>query len=405
MDRQQSVALAVCALLAACGKVPRSPLDGSADGAPAAADASDGGKEEAAPLPDARPQGPLGDPVAVQAGTAAHVFALDQSGALAVTIARSGGWTPWASLGGTLVGTPAAIVTTGGLVQVFARTPDGSVATIRQVSPGAGFTPWISLPSGSAADGDPTAVKWRDGLLALFVRDREGSVWTSWQTGSAADPRWQPWVKMGLAAGYPMAGRVSAVVSLGDYLYLAWRGQAASDVRLLWQAVPAEPPQGFWRDAFTLGHPGMLTIAADPFLGYSRGGLFYVVARASDGAIWWMFQLAGEGGWSGWTSSGGKSEGQPAFLITADHAAHVFVRGQGGILETVSLPSLADTFTSWKGINPDVKLAGDPHAIVNGDGGIQVFARDLAGRLVTTQETRTGSTGAQFTPWAQIGSP
>jgi hypothetical protein len=194
-------------------------------------------------------------------------------------------------------------------------------------------------------------------------------------------------------------------MSLGNYLYVAWRGQGRNDVHLMWQAFPAEPPEGAWR-SMMLAHPAPETIVADPYLGYSSNGLFFVAARGSDGAIWWNFQIPGVGGWTSWLSSGGNCQGQPSMVQTRTGGSQAFCRGAGGALETVFLPTPElSSFSPWTAINGDVKLAGDPHAIVNKDGAIQVFARDEAGRLLGAAQTGGPAPSAAFTRWTPLGGP
>jgi hypothetical protein len=415
-------------LLAACGTVPHpkthdggsdAPWDtgqadageadtgqadtGQADAGQADAGEADAGEADAGSAwvdagPVVPPQGMLGDPVAVQAGDGTFVFALDQAGAVAMTVVRQGRSTPWHSLGGQLAGKPAVIVNGTGAPQLFARARDGTIATAKRAPDRASFTTWSSLRvPGSGAGGDPSVVRWRAQYLAVFVRDGEGSVWTTWQTGDTNDPSWRPWTKLPVPDAYPMFGRTSAAMSLGNYLYLSWRGDTMNDVRMLWQAAPEDPPEGAWRN-FSLTHPMDVAIASDPYLGYLPSGLFFVVARGSDDAIWWNFQIQGVGGWTSWLTSGGTCLGQPSVVPNRGGGSQVFCRGGDNTLETVSLPSPEMSFSPWWTVNDDVKLAGDPYAIVNGEGAIQVFARDLTGRTLTTVQTGSATSFTQLTP-------
>jgi hypothetical protein len=120
-------------------------------------------------------------------------------------------WTPWASLGGTLAGPPAAAAPRVGALDVVART-DGGGLIHRRLADGR-LEDWIDLGGGAA--GDPAIIRTGADAVAVFVRGTDGELWTRARTGAA----WGPWLSLGGAlAGDPSVatgGGVTLVAAEG----------------------------------------------------------------------------------------------------------------------------------------------------------------------------------------------
>ncbi len=101
------------------------------------------------------------------------------------------GWAAWRSLGGSLVGGPAAVRTpAGGGVAVYANGVDGAIwSRSRSGGEDATWTNWSrTTPEGRGApelDGSPEAVADTLGGVSLYARTADGALW--WQRSVAAE--------------------------------------------------------------------------------------------------------------------------------------------------------------------------------------------------------------------------
>ncbi|WP_229403396.1 hypothetical protein [Micromonospora okii] len=106
---------------------------------------------------------------------------------------NDGGLSTWTDLGGTVAGTPAAVVYPGYRTAIFARASDGSVVSKRQDAAGVWSTVWEAVGAQVAA-GPPAAIL--DPVLgrtAVVVRGADNEIYRVFETapGSGAWGNWE----------------------------------------------------------------------------------------------------------------------------------------------------------------------------------------------------------------------
>lgn len=99
-------------------------------------------------------------------------------------------WRDWESLGGQISGTPAAVSTGPGRIDVLARARDGGLVHFRRV-PGEG---WLDIENlGGDPVGDPAAVAGGMDVVLAAVRNGDNQIETIWRSGDT----WHPWEDIG----------------------------------------------------------------------------------------------------------------------------------------------------------------------------------------------------------------
>lgn len=189
--------------------------------------------------------------------------------------ARTGGWSPWVSVGGTATSDVAIVSWGPNRLDFFARGGDN--ALWHSAWTGSMFTGWESL--GGVLSSEPDATTWGPGRLDVFARGTDGGIYhLAFDRG-----RWQPWEALGgLATTGPGAvawgpDRVDIVAAGGDgqLWHKAWVGTGWS----------AWVPRG-----------GLL--ASGPEIVSRTPGTLDIFVRAADHQVW---QLAFNGStFSGW---------------------------------------------------------------------------------------------------------
>src|SRR5581483_705619 len=101
----------------------------------------------------------------------------------------------WSSLGGCLIGNPAAARNADGRVEVFVRGCDNAMYHNWQTCPGcASWSGWVNLYGGQWTS-DPAAAMDVLGLLEVFARDNNGALERIYQTTSGG--AWSGWISLG----------------------------------------------------------------------------------------------------------------------------------------------------------------------------------------------------------------
>ena len=140
------------------------------------------------------------------------------------------GYTDWVSLGNRrILGSPAATVTSAGVLVVFA-VDLASQGLIHkwQVCNGCGWTDWS--PLGGILTSNPDVVMKSNNVMVAFGRGTDNSIYHIWQTSPHGN--WSNWSSLGQPefpfTTYPVAGRFaddSLTVSAGDGFYIWTRNQ------------------------------------------------------------------------------------------------------------------------------------------------------------------------------------
>ena len=317
----------------------------------------------------------------------------------------------WESLGGSFQGKPVGVLGTDSRLEVFVRGTDNTLWFAAQTSPGGSWTPFVSL--GGVIISNPAVAVDRTGHISVFAPGTDGIVWTRSQITAGVD-NYSDWTSIG---GYG----TSDVAVLQTFPSQHFAGDAFLLVRggdnALWvnSSGAASGPRGQWR---SLG--GYLTSA--PAVGLNVNNQITELVRGDDSALWYR-HLTGPGV-DDWASLGGVMNGPPqlgpqsAVVYQGIDGAAWFLfettpKSTGAILPPtcwsnpvslgayiISNPTMTDSgntndlevfavgtdnglwvtlsqgiglpFGPWQSLGGYV--GGDPFALRNGDGLIDVFA-------------------------------
>lgn len=271
----------------------------------------------------------------------------------------------WQSLGGGIIGKPAAAADGTGRVAAVVVAPDHSLWT-RSLS-GGHWSAWTGL--GGYTSSDPALASWGPGRLDLFVRGADNALWHRSSTNGA----WSGWERIeGALYSAPSVtsdapNRLDVVVKGGDnnlwrlhydgYRWLGWyplpAGAVTSAPALassgpnLIDAVVAMAGGEMMYSQFRYGTWSSWEDIAgrssfDPAIASPQSGSLEVAAVTDDGAVW---HQGYEGYWLGWSSLGGQASSAPALSSWGAGDAEIFVQGaDGGLwyaLGTASQPPAA----------------------------------------------------------------
>ena len=211
-------------------------------------------------------------------------------------------WSGYASLGGIITSTPAAVSPSPGILDVFVRGADYALWT--RHFDGASWWPWISL--GGYLRSAPAVTSRSPGTIDVFAVGADRALWTTSFDGS----NWSGWASLGgIVTAAPSAtsartGTVTVVArGVDNALWLQLVG------RLVERLVDARrSPDGCARECSR----------------WSVGPID-VFARGIDNALW---TNRFDGGWSGWWPARWHRQ-QPAGrgLVSNLGSVAVFVRG------------------------------------------------------------------------------
>jgi len=251
-------------------------------------------------------------------------------------------WSSWAPLGKPLeteLGRPCAQRNQDGRLEVFAIGL-GGIFNISQVVPNGGWRDgWRnkSRPSSNVRIKSHVVGRNADGRQEIFAIGDDNALWQKWQV--APNNGWSEWKTLGTPA---------KDTSLTDQ-FTVGRNQdgrqevfAVGDDGNLWQ-IWQTAPNGGWSDWGKLGQPPIGIRRSDRITVESnedrRQELFIM---GIDGALWHIWQVAPNAGWSDWESLGkprdlfDRSEppkdrdlSEPVVRKNADGHLEVFAPGNG----------------------------------------------------------------------------
>jgi peptidoglycan/xylan/chitin deacetylase (PgdA/CDA1 family) len=209
----------------------------------------------------------VGAPAATAVGTADQVVAArGRNGALYLRTFAQGVWGGWQSIGGILSAAPAVVGSTDGRLDVFVRGTNNALYT-RTRSGGGTWSAWTSL--GGAIASGPAAVAFSSGRIDVYAVGTDFSVVRRSLTSGV----WSGWASMGgrtytapAAARAPNGGALVFVRGTSNALY--------SNAGSGWQAR------------------GGLLIDA-PAAGATSTGGVDVIVRGQDNALWSTMLRAG----------------------------------------------------------------------------------------------------------------
>ncbi len=218
------------------------------------------------------------------------------------------GWKGWESLGGTLTSAPAVASWGAGRLDVFARGSSGELVHRYYDH---GWRPWETLSAPGTIGTTPTAASWGPGRLDVFApRAGDRSLlhrFYSYQWGT-----WSPWENLGGS----LVGAAAASAAGPDHIDLVARG--VDDA--MYHKAYAPFAWGAW---VRVG--GVLT--APPAIVASWPGILETFVVGTDHAVYRQTKF---GGWLGWQRIGGTATSGPAVASWGAGRLDVFVRGTDG---------------------------------------------------------------------------
>jgi hypothetical protein len=297
---------------------------------------------------------------------------------------------PLFSVGGRILGDPAAVATNAG-VEVFARGTDNRIYanTVTRDDRGVGF----SVVPGLLATSDPEVVQLPAepiGNLRLFVRGPDGAVWSNIRRAGV----WEGWTSLGgfitseISVGKPTVTSFSTGFGTGivrTRIQLVARG---TDKRV-YRAVIENGGRPVWQAIGDFRADGNITFGTQAFNVSTRDSLF---ARGEDGRAFTINPLAGE---TQWTPIG---DGRISVSDIAVSGDSVFVLGADLFLYT-SFRSQSGAWAGYSRIGGP--LLGNPAVVTVSSRlgrGRTVLARDGFGGLAKTVQTDIGQPFSGFAP-------
>jgi hypothetical protein len=270
-----------------------------------------------------------------------------------------------------------------------------------------------------------TLVTWSDGHIEAFFTNTGGSLMHVWTSGTSETWNAAQSLDTGVDCGS------SAIYWPSPWLYTeVFSPLTSGSTGHLWWT------SGTWNTYQAFGGSNLSHFETVTW----QDGHTEVFALGSDQAIWHQWWELSSSAWSGWQSLGGQLTSGPGPIIWGDGHAEVFATAPGGVPYHIWTASTG--WTTWTAMtgnlasrpvpvrlkNGDVDLIGigtdgylyesvwnniwsafakidattplfgEPSAIVNSNGTIEVFARDLTGQVVHTDS------GASWAPVSPLGS-
>ncbi|HVY47416.1 MAG TPA: GH25 family lysozyme [Minicystis sp.] len=303
-----------------------------------------------------------------------EVFGVDASGDVTTTFqtAPNSGWSGWYSLGASnLAGTPTVGTNADGRLEVFARSNDKNLYHAWQDAPNGSIGDWAKMPA--YVTSDPVVGRNKDGRLELFVPGTDGFLYHTWQ--KTPNGGWSDFAAMGNVEG---GGLITPAVVTDHAGNLAVVARGKSDEATY---IMREKTGGGWTSWTSLGGKATDT----PALAVNADGRLEVFVKGTDGALWHKWEATPGGAWSGWSSLGG-GVSSPAVAADSNGKLTVFVRGNNNALYRIAQTSSG--WTGWTGMGGD--FAGAPAPSNDKDKRVEVFVRGTDGSVGHVWEKSDG---------------
>jgi len=281
------------------------------------------------------------------------VFALSKDCSLRHKALLGSSWYPsqtaWESVGGVLIGPPAAVSSEANRVDIFGQLTNGVLNHRALV--GSTWTDWEDL--GASFFGPPAAVSWGPGRLDVFVQGLDGAFLHRAQTGSV----WSKWESLGVD-GIPYHNAFDGS---------GWTG---------WES------------------PGGVFIGPLSAVSLSPGRID-AFGPATNTQLYHSHLIGSA--WSVWESLGGGFVGETSAVSWGPGRLDVFGLGTDGNVYHNALAVGAPTWSGWEPLG--ATFVGPPAAIAQPNR-LDVFAQKLDGTFY-----HATSTGTAWSMWESLGIP
>lgn len=273
----------------------------------------------------------------------------------------------------------ATVVQAGdGPLEVYAVTPDGGVARVRQLAPNVNWGGWQSL-GGTMKDVVVAALR-ADSSRALVGIGRDRQLYY------AVDPNLNDW--------RPLGGAWQGIPALGVNADGRLEVFAVTPTGILqhrWELSP-----GQWSSWADLG----AGVRGDPVAIRALDGTLVVAVTTTSGGLRIFQQAAPNVGWKPATTLVGTHSGRPTIVMNGDGALEVFVTGvtdRAVYHARQTIPGGA--FGPWRSLGGTVLAS--PAAALNSDGTMTVFAIGQDHGIWGTRRSDAGD--GPWRAWARIG--
>ncbi|MFP5346595.1 MAG: N-acetylmuramoyl-L-alanine amidase [Actinomycetes bacterium] len=272
-----------------------------------------------------------------------------QPPAAAKPVPRAVKYSTWQSLGGAILGRPAAVAPAPGRLDVVAV---GSDKAVYLKSKSSSWSSWQSL--GGATDLSPAVSSWGSDRRDVFVRGQDRALWQRTYENGA----WSAWRSLGgTLASSPAAvssrpGRIDVLVQGTD--------------KALWHRAY---DNGTWSSWSSLG--GALT--SGPAATSDGEGRVDVVAVGSDRAVW---HRSLRGSWTPWLGLGGDTGSDAAVTAPAADTLEIATTGTD---RHVKRRAYSVGWQSWSDVGGTTSEG--PALASAGDGSISLAARGTDGAV------------------------
>jgi len=229
-------------------------------------------------------------------------------------------WSAWQTLGGEIFARPSVLLNSEGLVHVFGKAKDGTMAHRTQFSNETGiyWGDWENL--GGSLSGGPASIVDPEGLIHVFGRATDRSLFHLTQIPKAEFMSWSVWKTMG------------GTLSSNPRLHLI-----NDDVNLL-DIVVRGSDKGFWVKAQVSNNVDTVAwakwgplggvFASGPAMIQNADGLLDVFGRGVDKHVYGKQQYMTENGnaWTNWIDYGGATTTAPELARRPDGALMILAR-------------------------------------------------------------------------------
>jgi hypothetical protein len=308
---------------------------------------------------------------AIYADSRIMVMCADRNGYLQAITQRApnGVWGGWVPFGIAISGRPA----TGGIasrMQIFVVDANQRLQYREQLAPNSdSWGPWTALSNNVAVQGPTVRGRHRDGRLVFFVTGLDGAVYytTQLQFGSSGYTPLKALTSPRSIQGPPDVasnadGRLEVFgQGLDGKLYHSFQRRVDADDWDVWYPVDNQT-----------------TLAGTPVAAGNADGRLEVFARGLDNKLMHIYQVAPNGGWSGWSplldvnNTPGYMQNRPTVVTNPDGRLEVFFRAGdnslGQICQSISPTPGWSVLSTIGGTTQSV-----PAVARNADGRLEVF--------------------------------
>ncbi len=218
-----------------------------------------------------------------------EVFGVCQDGQVHHIWQTPGGWSTWATLNapapGVSIGDPRVVVNADGRLEVFLQAKDQKIWHIWQLTPSGGWSPWASLggPAVAISNGAPFVGVNADGRVETFATGSDGNIYHIWQLTPGGG--WSAWA---LLVAHPAGVQLFGLGAIANNQNGAFQISTIGSDGALWTIGQTAPSNGWGGWVSLGGAPPSKKLNGDqiPAFGLNSNGDLEAFVLGEDGAVW-----------------------------------------------------------------------------------------------------------------------